>query len=118
MVTALKTARSWSTPPVTFLLGVESGWGDERNRALSMALTLLESETCKGCGTPMWWGHSTRREIVFDVDSTTCYGCAELEKANKDAKRNPPGETKFVVPRNVWDGEALPSRHECYAERK
>jgi len=52
----------------------------------------------------LWTGNRTQQRFV-----TTLY---------QDAKKKAPGETKFVVPRNVWDGEALPSRHECYTERK
>jgi hypothetical protein len=67
-------------------------------------------------------GHSTDRNIVFDVDSTTCYGCAEMEKdqeAERRGRKKPKGEIRFVVPRNAWPDEPIPSRSELYsAEEK
>jgi hypothetical protein len=100
------------------LSGDPSDWTDERNRLLATALTLLEDETCS-CGTPAWIGHSTDRNITFEIDSTTCFGCAELEKdAENDrrgARKKPKGEFRFVVPQNVWPEQPLPSRSELYS---
>lgn len=87
-----------------------------------MALTILEQETCSGCGTPAWIGHSTNSEIVFKADSSVCYGCAELEKDREERERNQQkqgrGETRYVTPHHVWeeDGERLPSRYDSYLE--
>lgn len=100
------------------LLGKKSTWGNERNRMLAMSLTLLDEETCTSCGTPVWIGHSTDSEIVFDVKSTVCYGCAELEKDrdNRKGKKARKGDIRYVQARNVWEGKPLPSRHDAYVQ--
>ena len=107
-------------PPLTMLTGQPSEWSDERNRKLAMALTILEEETCKQCGTPAWVGMSTNNEIVFDLKSAVCYGCAEVEKDREDSEKKrgrirQKGETRYVSPRNVWGADhPLPSRAHSY----
>ena len=103
------------------LTGDPTDWSDERNRKLAMALTILEEETCKGCGTPAWIGHSTNNEIVFDIKGSICYPCGELEQEreqaekNRAARRRRKGETRYVSPRNVWGADhPLPSRAHSY----
>jgi hypothetical protein len=114
-IPVLKTARSWKIPPLTLLSGDHSGWDKEENRLLAVALTLLEDESCKSCGMPVWLGHSSNNEVVFDLKTTTCYGCAEVDKAREAASRkSKPGETHYVIPRNVWEGGKLPGRYEEY----
>jgi len=88
---------------------------------LAVALTLLEDETCGGCGTPAWLGRSTNNEIAFTVKSSVCYSCAELEKDRDSvsgdgrAKRKArPGETRYVSAHNIWEGKPLPSRFSSY----
>ena len=119
LVPVLKTARSWSLPPLTLLTGEDPNWADERNRLLATALTVLETETCTHCGTPAWIGHSTDRNIVFEIESTTCYGCAEVEKDQENDRRSnrkkPRGEFRFPVPKSAWPDEPLPSRSELYS---
>jgi len=103
---------------MTLLTGEASTWADERNRLLATALTVLEEETCPHCGTPAWIGHSSDRNIVFDVDAATCFGCAEIEKDQENDRRGrkkPKGEFRYVVPRSVWPDEPLPSRSELYS---
>lgn len=106
-------------PPLTLLTGEPADWSDERNRLLATALILLENETCSGCGTQAWYGHSSNRDIAFEVESSVCFGCAELEKdAENDrrgARRKPKGEFRYVVPQNVWPEQPLPSRSELYS---
>lgn len=121
----IKSAREWNQTPLLFLVGEEYGWAEYRNRLLAAAMTLLDAETCKSCGTPVWLGHSSNNEIQFEVRTTTCYGCAELEKeqdtrvsSTGQARRKPtPGESPYVVPYNVFrdEGATLPSRQEEYA---
>ena len=114
-VPVLKTARSWQIPPLQMITGEPSGWDNDRNRLLAVALTLLEDETCKGCGTPIWLGHSSNNEVVFDVMASTCFGCAEVDKKREIAgKKHKPGESHYVVPRNVWEEGKLPGRYEEY----
>jgi hypothetical protein len=88
---------------------------------LAVALTLLEAETCDRCSTPAWIGRSTDNEIVFEIESSTCFGCAELERDRemKKGQRGAKGEIRYPVARNVWEGERLPSRYDSYVrERK
>lgn len=113
-VPVLKTARSWQLPPIQMLTGEKSGWGDDRNRLLAVALTLLEDESCKSCGTPVWLGHSSNNEVVFSLKTSTCYGCAEMDKARENRKKAKPGEAYYVVAHNVWDEGPLPGRYEEY----
>lgn len=103
------------------ITGRDSDWSDERNRKLAAALTILEEETCKGCGTPAWIGMSTNNEIVFDLKSSICYGCAEIEKDRESAEKNrggrvrQKGERPYASPRSVWgSNEPLPSRAHSY----
>jgi hypothetical protein len=121
----LKTARSWGIPPLELLTGKKVGWSDDRNRFLAVALTLMEDETCKSCGTPAWIGHSTNNEIAFSVKSTVCYGCAELERDRdsvssdgKQKRKARPGETRYVAAHNVWEGKPLPSRYSGYTGKE
>jgi hypothetical protein len=83
---------------------------------LATALTMLEEETCTHCGTPVWLGHSTEYEIAFEVKSTICYGCAELEKDReaRKGKRTVRGVSYYVKPHSVWEEGELPSRHDSY----
>lgn len=113
-IPVLKTARSWQLPPLQMISGEKSGWDDERNRLLAVALTLLEDEMCKSCGTPVWLGHSSNNEVVFDLKTSTCYGCAEIDKARDGAKKPKFGESHYVVAHNVWDDGKLPGRYEEY----
>lgn len=92
---------------------------------LAVALTLLEDETCSHCGTPAWIGHSTNNEIMFNVKSTVCYGCAELERDRdqvssdgRSKRKARPGEIRYVSAYNVWEGKALPSRYEGYTGKE
>jgi hypothetical protein len=124
-VPVLKASKEWGVVPLELLNGKKSSWADVRNRFLAVALTLLEDETCKSCGTPAWWGHSTDNEIAFKVESSVCYGCAELEKdrdsvsGNGQSKRKQrPGETRYVTPFNIWEGKALPSRYKGYTGKE
>lgn len=99
---------------MTMLSGQETDWGDTRNRVLAVALTILEDETCQGCGVPVWLGHSSNKEVVFDVRETTCWSCAEVEKDKEARKKAKPGTHQYAVPRNVWDDGVLPSRYDEY----
>lgn len=113
----VKTARSWSVPPRQVMLGEPCVWGPD-DTLLSMALVLLEEETCSECGTPSWLGHSTNNSIIFEHDSTTCFGCMELEKARADkTKEQGKGEKGYVRPR-MWDDSPLPDRAQEYERRK
>lgn len=103
------------------LTGRPSDWSDVKNRKLATALTILEEETCKGCGTPAWIGYSTNNEIVFDIKSSVCYACAELERDRENHEKGrggtprQKGETRYAKARNVWgEDHPLPSRAHAY----
>lgn len=102
------------------MTGKDTSWSDERNRLLAVALTILESETCNNCGTPAWIGRSTDSEIVFDIESTTCFGCAELEKdrESNQSRKTSKGEIRYAKARNVWEDGKLPSRYDSYMRER
>lgn len=116
---AVKTSREWKVPPRQMLLSEPVDW-DLKDSKLSMALTILEEETCKECGTPAWIGHSTDHRIVFDYAKAHCYGCMELEKKRGEeskGKRNDHGAKPYVKAK-MWGGFGeLPSRRQEYERR-
>lgn len=121
---AVKTARDWKLPPRAFVFGDhETGW-TEADTLLAMALTVLETETCKNCGTPAWWGHSTDNTVQFRTKSAHCYGCEELEKErekkSKDKSAKGHGDTTYVEPYHFFEenGARLPSRREAFEAGK
>lgn len=95
---------------------------DDLDTRLAMALTVLEAETCKRCGTPGWIGHSTDNRILFSVESSTCYGCAQLEEHDHKqhkTKQSSPGFGKRYRPQaRMFDDSELPTRHEEYQRRQ
>jgi hypothetical protein len=114
-VTDLKTARSWSVPPLTIIAGKEGGW-NETNRKLAKALTVLEEEACNSCKTPLWHAYSTNNHIQFEVKTSHCYACAALEKYREEHKKEAkPGQIHYVKATTVFKDEPLPSRYESYA---
>lgn len=103
---------------MTLLTGRKTDWSDDRNRLLAVALTILEDETCNSCGVPVWLGHSSNNEIQFEIHSSICFACADLEKDREGQGRKPKkGETRYATARNVWgDDEPLPTRYDSYLE--
>lgn len=113
-ITALKTARAWSVPPLEILTGDSEGWS-RTNRLLAQALTIVEEETCSQCKTPLWLAYGTDNRVQFKVEESFCYSCAELEKhRSKHKKDQQPGQVVYVTPYNVFENEPLPSRRELY----
>jgi len=86
----------------------------ESDRKLKMAWQILNDETCKQCGNPIWICRSTNNNIGFNVDSTTCYA----QEAIDTYKKNNPGvdsgtaKTFFAKPFTYVDGTTLPSRQD------
>ena len=106
---SVETARSWNVPPSQIVKGEPTEWS-RHDSLLSMALVMLEKETCQSCGVVSWHGHSTNREIMLELDTTTCFGCMELEKRQDDkSQKLGKGEKPFVLAR-MWDNSELPSR--------
>lgn len=98
--------------PVSFLLNDEPLQDDWTvlDKKLLVGYQTLQDETCKSCGTPTWLGHTEVPSVGFNVDKTTCYSCAELEKdretsRDKNAAKEH-GVTKFPVPVNLEDPDA------------
>ena len=121
-LTAIRTARAWKVPPTTMIRGTQPDRWSREDVLLANALTVLENETCRECGTPAWIGHNTDNRILFKTDSAHCYGCEELEKdrekKSKDKSYKGHGETLYVIPYMFKDLDPLPSRREAYERRK
>lgn len=119
---AIKTAKSWGMPPTKVIRpDAPDGW-TEKDSLLAMAMTVLESETCNQCNTPVWIGYSTDNTLQFKLESTVCYGCAELEKDRKAQEKKKdrvatPGESKYVVPYTVFDSGSMPSRKDLFKKK-
>lgn len=90
------------------------------DRKLMVAWEVLQDETCQRCGVVSWFGRSDNPEIEFPVKQSTCYSCAELEKAeearNKDKNSKEYGVTRYPVPQMTkYTGQPrseLPNREE------
>lgn len=117
-VTAIKTARSYGVPPTVMIRldrQPEEGW-TRMDRALAMALQILEDETCSDCGNPLWIGHNDHQDIVFEIKSRVCYGCAAIESAQekavnkKSSRRVERGKKRFLARNDKY----IPSRAEFY----
>lgn len=116
-VSQIKTARSWGIPPLMVITGDDPEWTTE-NRLLAQALTMLEDETCKGCGVPYWHSRSSHRNIQLLIQKDTCYGCREIEqdraKNEKTKKAGKAGEKQYVKAVAYDETAGLPSRAESY----
>jgi hypothetical protein len=117
----VKTAREWGVPPRQVFLGEPVQWNDRDSR-LSMALTVLEQETCKECGTVAWIGHSADSSIVFKHDEQYCWGCAALEKRREEDSKNKVkkghGAKPYVIPSMFDESMPLPTRRAEFERRE
>lgn len=115
----MKTAKEWKLPPRQIVYGKPVEWGRVDTK-LSMALVILDQETCKDCGTVSWHGHSSDNRIVFKHDVTHCYGCAEMERVraqeSKSKKTDDHGAKPYVRAEGDM-GLELPSRMKEYQRR-
>ena len=117
---AIQTAKSWNDQPLDHLIPGLTDELDERtkrklNQRIKMAYQILDNESCKACGTPIWLGHSTMPAIGFKVMRTTCQACAtkaRVARANKS--KDDDGETEYVNAA-MYDGTELPHRMEAHA---
>jgi hypothetical protein len=110
---AVQTAMDLSLPPTVFLetdRQPTDGWSPA-DKKLAMAWTILNKETCKNCGQPLWICRSSNKNLLFKVRTDICYSDAELEKwkTTKKAKNLKKGEHAFVVAEMRGD-EPMPSR--------
>ncbi len=116
---AVKTSKDWQIPPTQVLEGRPKEWGRVDTK-LSMAMVILDQETCKDCGTVSWLGHSTDNRIVFKHEETHCYGCAELERKRAEESKNKKTSDYGVKPYVNVEGDMgmeLPSRTAEYERR-
>jgi hypothetical protein len=83
------------------------------------AIQILEDETCRECGNPIWiCRNEDAHNVGFKVKTNKCFAVAELEKwqERKDkqkTKKKEYGESPYVVP-YTYDGSPLPTRAEFY----
>lgn len=116
---SIKAAQEWGREPSYILFGTHHNFPDEQvehmDRQLMEASYILDTETCKSCGTPSWLGKSTDSYLQFEVQETTCYACQTLEEDRSKSKESKPGVTKYVTPEMAFGGE-LPTRAD-YIER-
>lgn len=60
-----------------------ASWANDRNRLLALALTILEAQTCSGCGQPL---HEAASDDPPDYspENYRCAGCAVLSQAGSE----------------------------------
>jgi len=98
-----------------------SGWYSHDYR-LQEAIGVLDRDTCKTCGNPVWLCHTSHSGVEFDIMASMCYAKAELDAYDKMPGNPDPeaGENRFAkaVGLKNEDGtfEPLPSRSEALAK--
>lgn len=112
-VIAIETAMKLNLPPSVMLTDTgqpSDGWS-RADKKLAMAWTILQRETCKNCGQPLWICRSSNKDLLFSVRTDTCYAKAELDKweTSKKGKSLKKGEHPFVVAK-MRKEQPLPSR--------
>jgi hypothetical protein len=84
-------------------------------------MQILEDETCKECGSPIWvCRNEFASNVGFKVKITTCFARAELDRWNereekKKSSKKRHGEYPYVVA-YTYDGSELPSRMQFYKD--
>lgn len=113
---AVQTAMDMKLPPTLMLLDKKQPtdpW-TQQDKKLAVAWTILNKETCKECGNPLWICRSENKYLGFKVQKAHCYAKAELQKWEGSAagKNLKPGDYPYVVPK-MYDKEmSLPTRSE------
>jgi hypothetical protein len=83
------------------------------------AMQILEDETCKECGSPIWiCRNEAAANVGFKVKTTKCFAKAELERwqekeDKKKTKRKAYGERPYIVA-YTYDGSEMPTRSDYY----
>ena len=67
-----------------------------RDRAFALALTVYEADLCNGCGKPMSLT-SGKHPHDYEVETTKCVGCEELEMFREVTREPEKGEKTFLV---------------------
>ena len=82
-------------------------------------MQILEDETCKQCGSPIWVCRNDSADNVgFKIKEAKCYATAELEKwqekeDKKKSKRKKYGTYPYTVA-YTYDDSPMPSRMSFY----
>ena len=111
---AVQTAMDLHMPPSMFILTDKQPtdpW-TQVDKKLALAWTVLQRETCKQCGQPLWICRSSERDLGFSVRTDVCYASAELEKwkTTKRASSLKKGEHPYVVAQMRKDEQPMPTR--------
>lgn len=111
---AVETAINLKMPPTDFIFTQRESSGEWSglDKKLAMALQILNKETCKLCGNPIWICRSEDREIDFSVRTGICFSKQRLEKKEKSNAKKKNGELKegqylYTVPMQ-YNGEEIP----------
>lgn len=117
---AVQTAYEQGLPPTLFIDDERHdavGWSTA-DKKLAMAWTILQKETCKNCGNPLWICRSSNQHMMFKVNTDICYASLELEKwkDGKKAKNLKKGEYPYIIP-YMDDDSPFPSRVEYLKEQ-
>lgn len=117
---AVETAMKLNLPPSVMLteLGQPADGWSRADKKLAMAWIILQKETCKNCGQPLWICRSSNKNLMFSVRTGICYAKAELEKweVSPRGKKLKKGEHPFIVAQMRNKETPLPSRAEYMAE--
>lgn len=113
---AVETAMKWGIPPTSLLSDGDttSSWS-RADKKLAMAYTILNRETCRKCGQPLWICRSTNKDLTFHPRKDKCFATEEFEKysESKNGKNLKKGEYIYVTP-EMPEGMPLPSRKEYF----
>jgi hypothetical protein len=89
----------------------EDGWS-KADKKLAIAWTILQRETCRECGQPLWICRSSNKNLLFSVRTDLCYAKAELEKWQDGprAKKLKRGEHPYISAKMRNEKDPMPSR--------
>lgn len=114
---AIETAINLHLPPSMMIIEkkqLSDGWS-KVDKKLAMAWTVLQKETCKECGQPLWICRSSDKNLYFSVQKGLCYAKAEIDKwQDKSSNKLRDGEYPYVVPKT--HGDKMPTRKQYYDE--
>lgn len=77
--------------------GQDAGWSDPKNRLLALAVKVYERSLCPDCRQDRGRSHDDKMDGWYNVQTEVCYGCAEVEQYQRDAKAEPPAGMKLYV---------------------
>jgi hypothetical protein len=84
-------------------------------------MQILEDETCKECGNPIWiCRNDGAQNVGFKVKTATCYAKLNLDKWQDDESKKKSSKPKFgqypYVVAYTYDNSEMPSRAQFYRE--